>query len=419
MRIPRPRLRRPLALAIVLAQLVLIACNLSAAEAGFRRGATLVEFFQFPAMTGEGAAKTYDDPAYPQSKTSFALFDFDALRRIGFDHMRIPLDLGPLMTGSEQQRRTIVDQLIVTIAEINRHGLSVLVTVMPPSLHRELPETYLDGLDGPKFRTYAALIERIADAMKSIGPGLAALEPMNEPQSVCRVRLGTDWTEYQQVLVDRIRHVAPGLPVFLTGGCWSNIEGIVLLTTDLLRDPRNFVSVHFYYPFPFTHQGAEWAWPHLAGTLGIPYPASAGSLEETLALTRRRFKTVALPADTNRLVARMKAEWEIRRYFLQRQGRSQISDWMKQVADWQKRQHIDAERVVFTEFGAMKQETNGIEFDPASRRRWLEDTSSEIETHGWGWTAYVLRDGPFGLYARESDRAPDPNILRALRLNPP
>ena len=257
----------------------------------FKRGATLVEFFEFPKTIGEGPAKTYADPAYPRARQALSLFDFDELRRVGFDHMRLPLDLGPMMQGDEQQRRAIVDDLVAVIGQIHRHGLAVLVTLFPPSLQHELPETYLDGVDGPKFSAYSAMVYRVAAALANVHTGRLALEPMNEPQSACRVRFGTDWTTYQQIMVDRIRRIAPDMPLFLTGGCWSNIEGIVRLDTDLLRDRRNFVSVHFYYPFLFTHQSATWTIPYLAGTIGVPYPASTGSLDETLSLTRDHFKT--------------------------------------------------------------------------------------------------------------------------------
>ena len=388
-----------------------------AAEPAFKRGATLVEFFEFPATAGEDPAKSYADPAFPRALSALALFDFDELHRIGFDHMRVPLDVGPLMRGDERQRREILEQLRAVVIEINRHGLAVLVTLLPPSLQHELPETYLDGLDGPKFRAYSAMVERVATVLNAADPGAVALEPMNEPQSQCRIRFGTDWSAYQENMVERIRRIAPQLPLFLTGGCWSNIEGIVLLNTDLVRDRRNFVSVHFYYPFLFTHQSATWTMPYLAGTIGVPFPASAGSLDETLALTRARFKTAALAPGVDRSAAQAEAETEIRRYFGEAQGPPQIADWMNKVADWQHRQHVDSDRIVFTEFGAMKQTIDGVEIDRASRARWLHDTSAAIESHGWGWTAFVLRDDPFGLYVRESDRNPDPQLMRALRLN--
>jgi endoglucanase len=231
------------------------------------------------------------------------------------------------------------------------------------------------------------------------------------------VLFGTDWSAYQQLLTEHIRQLAPQLPLFLTGGCASNIEGIVVLDSDLLRDRRNFVSVHFYYPFLFTHQSTTWTNPYLTGTIGVPYPASAGSLDETLSLTRDRFKTVTLPPGVDSRVAQARATAEIEKYFNEQQGPAQIQEWMDQVATWQRRQHIESGHIVFTEFGAMKQEIDGVEIDRASRARWLHDTSSAIEAHGWGWTVYGLRDGPFGLYARESDRHPDPQLTRALGLD--
>jgi endoglucanase len=409
-----------------LAACAALACGLGfgtgtadAAGIGFKRGATLVEFFNFPATNGGGPDKAYADPPFPNARAALAQFDFDDLRRIGFDHMRVPVDLGPLMRGNEALRRNVIDQLVAVIAELNRHQLGALVTLYPPSLQHELPETYLDGLDGPNFRLYFSMVERIAAALKGIDTGLVALEPMNEPQSTCHTIFKTDWTAYQQFMVERLRRQAPELLLGLTGGCWSNIEGIVILDSDLLHDPRNFVSIHFYYPFLFTHQAATWTMPYLAGTIGVPYPAAEGSVEETLSLTRERFNTLALPPGADRPGALRKAETEIRRYFNEAQGTANVDGWMDRVADWQHRQHIDSDRIVFTEFGAMKQTIDGVEIDRASRARWLHDTSAAIESRGWGWTAYVLRDDPFGLYVRQSDRYPDPQLLRALRLEAP
>ncbi|HEY6254323.1 MAG TPA: cellulase family glycosylhydrolase [Xanthobacteraceae bacterium] len=407
------------ALAALASGLVLAGAAEGAAAAAFKRGATIVEFFSFPATVGEGAAKTYAQAPFPHLQSALARMNFDDLRQVGFDHMRIPIDLGPMMGGSERQRGEIVDALMMVIATLHRHGLGALVTLIPPSLQHELPETYLDGLDGPRFRLYFAMVERIADALKSVHSGPLAFEPMNEPQSTCRVRFGLDWTAYQQFMVERIRRIAADLSILLTGGCWSNIEGIVLLDSDLLRDPRNLVSVHFYYPFLFTHQSATWTMSYLAGTIGVPYPASAGSLEETLSLTRERFQNLQASNGIDRQGARQKAEAEIRRHFREAQGPSQVEDWMNQVADWQKRQRVDSDRIVFTEFGAMKQTIDAVEIDRASRARWLRDASSAIESRGFGWTVYVLLDDPFGLYLRPTDRYPDPQLLRALRLNVP
>lgn len=405
--------------AALLAVSVQTLCAADTVTPTFRRGATLVEFFEFPATTGDGAAKAYAVPAFPDPMAALRLFDFDELHRIGFDHMRVPLDVGPLMQSDDGQRRKILEQLVAVVSEINRHGLAVLVTLFPPSLQHELPEIYLDGLGGPKFRAYSAEVERVARALATVHSGLVALEPMNEPQSKCRVVFGIDWSAYQQVMIESIRRISAQLPLFLTGGCWSNIEGLVDLDTDLLHDPRNFVSIHFYYPFLFTHQSATWSEPYLAGTIGVPYPAATGNIGKTLDMTLERMQTMTLPVGADPAAAQAKAEAEIEKYFSQGQGPRQIEEWMSRVADWQRRQQVPSDRIVFTEFGAMKETVDSAQFDRASRARWLHDASTSIAGHGWGWTAYVLRDDPFGLYVRESDPLPDPELMHALGLGTP
>jgi endoglucanase len=383
----------------------------------FKHGATLVEFFQFPKLVGDGSAKRYADPAFPDVQAALGLFDFTELHRDGFDHIRLLIDVGPLLARDGAQLNAVMAQLHTVIAELHRHGLAVLVTLLPPAPGGEVAVPLLDGLHGLRFERYVTLAVRIAAELAAAKSGVVALEPMNEPQTECRASTGPDWTAYQEILVAQIRQVTPTLGLFLTGGCWSSVEGTVLLDTPLLRDPRNFVSVHFYNPFMFTHQTATWAMPFLAGVIGIPYPAAAGDVDVTLTDTRRRFEDLNLPAQIQQSQF-AEAEKAIRWYFAEEGKLSTIEDWMDKLAAWQARQGVPSDRIVFTEFGAMKQLTDGVETDQASRSRWLHDASASMERHGWGWTVYVLHDGPFSLYDSDSDRHPDPRLLSALRLSP-
>ena len=246
----------------------------------------------------------------------------------------------------------------------------------------------------------------IAAELTAVKSGVVALEPMNEPQTECRANNGPDWTAYQDILVAQIRRAAPELGLFLTGGCWSSIDGTVLLDTPLLRDPRNFVSVHFYNPFMFTHQTATWAMPFLAGVIGIPYPAAAGNVDETLADTRARFQAMDVRAEI-RQSQFAEAEKAIRWYFAEEGKPATIEDLDGQTGRLaEAREGVPSDRIVVTEFGTMKQLTGGIETDRASRARWLHDASAAMERHGWGWTVYVLHDGPFSLYAERFHRYP-------------
>ena len=122
----------------------------------------------------------------------------------------------------------------------------------------------------------------------------------------------------------------------------------------------------------FTHQTATWAMPFLAGVIGIPYPAATGDVDVTLADTRTRFAAMNLPAPI-RQSQFTEAEKAIRWYFDEEGKPSTIEDWMNKLADWQTREGVPSDRIVFTEFGAMKQLTDSIETDRASRARWLHD----------------------------------------------
>lgn len=56
-----------------------------------------------------------------------------------------------------------------------------------------------------------------------------------------------------------IRASNPDRPVIIGGEFWSGINSLATLT--LPDDPNIVPTFHYYDPFPFTHQGAEWVKP--------------------------------------------------------------------------------------------------------------------------------------------------------------
>lgn len=80
------------------------------------------------------------------------------------------------------------------------------------------------------------------------------LELFNEPNDQFTPEL---WNDYLTQIIDTVR-TADSLRTLMVGtASWGGIGGLDLL--ELPPDPNLIVTVHYYRPFHFTHQGAEWS----------------------------------------------------------------------------------------------------------------------------------------------------------------
>ena len=380
----------------------------------FRRG-TNVTWFAFPATMVRAGRTVYAPSPYAAPDAAEAA----RLRAFGFDHLRLPVDFGPLLAAGGTDRDRLLGELIHAVRGFQAAGLGVIVTLMAPGLNGALPEAFLDGVDGPQFQRYRALARRVAHKLDGLpaGPPLA-LELMNEPQQACRAQTGTDWSVHQRALVNTLRKGGLKLPLLLTGGCWSTIEGLVMLDGPLFRDRRNLVSAHFYDPFVFTHQGSTWTLPFLAEVRGVPYPAASGRVEDTLARTHAAFATSSRwqPAERDR--QRAAAEKAIRWYFTSATDRATIDKAFARLKDWQTRNDVRSAQIVFTEFGAMRP-AGATADDDASRARWLGDVATAIAGNGWRWTLWLLSSPPFGLEDMQRADCPAAALIQAIGLTLP
>jgi endoglucanase len=98
-----------------------------------------------------------------------------------------------------------------------------------------------------------ALWEQIAARYKDRPPEVY-FELLNEPRdNLTELR----WNTIIPQLLAAVRKTNPVRPVIVGPGQWNAIEALDKL--ELPADDRNLiVTVHFYDPFPFTHQGAPW-----------------------------------------------------------------------------------------------------------------------------------------------------------------
>lgn len=99
-----------------------------------------------------------------------------------------------------------------------------------------------------------ALWEQIAARYKD-RPATVYFEPLNEPHDKLTPE---KWNAVFPKLLAAVRKTNPTRPVVVGPGSWNAIRELDKL--QLPADDRNLiVTVHYYDPFEFTHQGAPWA----------------------------------------------------------------------------------------------------------------------------------------------------------------
>jgi endoglucanase len=198
-----------------------------------------------------------------------------------------------------------------------------------------------------------AFWKQIADRFKD-APDSLLFEILNEPNGKLTPAL---WGEFWREVLAIIRATNPARTVVIGPPFWNGIGHLHELS--LPEDDQNIiVTVHYYEPFPFTHQGAPWTkeWAHLSGV-------SWGTEAE-----RKR-----LEADFGRV---QKWALEYRR------------------------------PILLGEFGAY--DKGPLE----SRLRYTAHVARTAESLGWAWT-YWQFDSDFIVYDIDEDRWVEP-ILRAL-----
>jgi endoglucanase len=129
------------------------------------------------------------------------------------------------------------------------------------------------GLRSRFIALWQQLAARYQDATEDV-----LFEVLNEPNTNLTPDL---WNDYLQEPLAIIRATNPARTVIVGPAFWNGFDHLHELR--LPEDDRHIiVTVHYYHPMPFTHQGAPWAPEHRDRT-GVPW---LGLPEETGAIRR-------------------------------------------------------------------------------------------------------------------------------------
>lgn len=258
---------------------------------------------------------------------------FDLIKEGGFDFIRLPIRWN---THADESAPYTIDPVFFTrIDEIVNWALERDLAIIVDFHHYD--EMAWDPW-GHKDR-FLGIWGQVAEHYKDY-PSNVLFELLNEPNGELNAAL---WNEYSGEALAIVRGSNPNRDVIIGPVAWNEYDWVS--TLDVPDDEHIIVTFHYYLPFEFTHQGAEW----VEGSdpwLGKTWEATDSEKAEIT----RHFDSVA--------------KWA------QRHGNIPI---------------------LLGEFGAYSK----AEMD--SRVRWTEFVRSEAERHGFAWAYWEFASG-FGIY---------------------
>ena len=307
--------------------------------------------------------------------------DIALIKTMGFDHVRFTVEPAPLMNSGDPSslKSDYLRYFDTALDMILAQRLAVIVDIHPSD------EFKLRLKDDRQVENFAKFWRALAQHLSSRDPEMVFLETINEPMVEDPYR----WFGIQARLVAAIRAGAPQHTIIVSGHRWSGLWEMLAL--EPYADQNVIYNFHYYEPFAFTHQGANWAGPNLQFYRNVPYPSSPESVAKIL--------------DT---ITDDPARLNLVHYGQDRWNAERIDRDISMAAEWGAKHHVP---VTCNEFGAFRRFSN-----PADRVRWIADMRAAFEKHGIGWTMWDYSGGFSVVNKVDGHATPDAETIKALGL---
>ncbi|MPZ37716.1 MAG: cellulase family glycosylhydrolase [Rhizobiales bacterium] len=401
-----------LACVAVAAWLAMLPAQAQPEPAPFRRGVAIAHSMAW-AQVEPPPSKAFVFPPFAEPNYRLTTAELQAVRRAGFDFVRLAVDPGPFLQFQGARRDRLDRILLDQVRMILSSGLAVIVDFHPSDMHPQYTGAALTkGAATPALRDYLRLLERTAALLDGLKSPRVAFELMNEPPISPQA-----WQPMLEAAYHAARRHAPHLLLVLPGASEGMVEGLLGLRAAPFRsDPAVLYTFHYYEPFQFTHQAASWnAARHLAD---VPYPANARPLQDSQDATAAVIAASNL-SQTQKVIAGIDARRLLESYRRSGFDRAAIAKSLDRIVAWAQSNGVPPNRIFLGEFGVLKSVGLLHAARAAERRQWFADVRAEAEARGFIWAAWVYR-GPGGFALTEDDRDidVDPGIIAALGLKP-
>ncbi len=302
--------------------------------------------------------------------------DFALIKRLGFTHVRLPIDTALLQSpdGSLRESGFVYVDRALDWARANRLGVVIDLHPVPaPKIAQDTTAySHFENLWTAIARRY---LPRPLDVV---------YELLNEPVEPNPQA----WRETSIKLVRAIRAVDRRHTIIVCGHNWSGPDDLPAIRP--IEDDNIVYTFHFYLPHEFTHQGATWGSAHWRPMRNVPYPLTTDNVQTVLA---------GLPDNS---------ATSLRRLAQERVDITWIERRMKPVLDYQQQHRVP---LYCGEFGVYRAYS-----PPESRYRWLSDVVKTLEANRIGWAMWDYKGGFALLETDKPEPRADHGVLRALGL---
>jgi len=211
--------------------------------------ATGVDAFEQNRRLGRGVNILGYDPIWRDREHGrFQLKYFALLKQAGFQSLRVNLHPFAFMsaTNNWQLPQDWIQTLNWVLVNADKQGLNTIL---------DLHEYGAMGDDPAANEVRFLAFWRQISQSYWAAPSSVFFEVLNEPSHKLTSEL---WNEYLKEALAVIREKNPKRTVIIGPASWNSIDHLNEL--ELPRDDKNLiVTVHYYKPMDFTHQGAAWA----------------------------------------------------------------------------------------------------------------------------------------------------------------
>jgi endoglucanase len=350
--------------------LAVAAASVSGRDLPFHKGVNLADWFQ------RSSAREIHINRFTQD-------DFLAIRDLGCDHVRLPVDLlnmaGPA-PGYELDP-LFLQFLGIAVDRAETAGLCLII-----DNHTFDPAVDTDPAIEPVL---LASWTQVARHFRNRS-GLVFYEVQNEPHGIS----DAVWNAIQGRAITAIRAEDTFHTIVVGPGGWNGYNNLALMPA--YADTNLIYTFHFYDPFLFTHQGASWTDPSGTDIAGIPYPYDAArmpGLPASLRGTWWQDTYNAYPSQGNASYIRSLIDVAVRF-----KNQRNVPLWCGELGAYQ------------------------IHSTSADRAAWLADVRSCLEENGIAWSLWDYA-GSFGLFepgtAGNVQTDVDTAAAAALGLTPP